>query len=80
MHKYHQAMITILTGFMFGSLKKIWPWKEVLESIVIREKTHVLKEANILPELNTATIITIVFMFLGFGLVFAIEYLGKKKS
>lgn len=80
MHKYHQAMITILTGFMFGSLKKIWPWKEILESVVIREKTHVLKEANILPEINFATIITIVFMLLGFGLVFAIEYLGKKKD
>lgn len=80
MHKYYQAMITILTGFMFGSLKKIWPWKEVLESVVIREKTHVLKEANILPEINSATIITIVFMLLGFGLVFAIEYLGKKKD
>lgn len=80
MHKYHQAMITILTGFMFGSLKKIWPWKEVLESVVIRNKTHVLKEANILPDMSSSTIFTILFMLIGFGLVFLIEFLGKKKN
>jgi putative membrane protein len=80
MHKYHQAMITILTGFMFGSLKKIWPWKEVLESVVIRNKTHVLEEANILPDMSSSTIFTILFMLIGFGLVFLIEFLGKKKN
>jgi putative membrane protein len=73
-------MITILTGFMFGSLKKIWPWKEVLESVVIRNKTHVLEEANILPDMSSSTIFTILFMLIGFGLVFLIEFLGKKKN
>ena len=32
--KYHDYMVAFLTGLMLGSLRKIWPWKETLESIV----------------------------------------------
>lgn len=28
---YHDATMAVLTGFMLGSLNKIWPWREVLE-------------------------------------------------
>src|SRR5690606_22838206 len=27
---YHNVTLALLTGFIFGSLNKIWPWKEVL--------------------------------------------------
>ncbi len=30
--KYHNATLAILSGFMIGSLNKLWPWKEVLET------------------------------------------------
>lgn len=29
--KYPNSTIALLTGFMIGSLNKLWPWKEVLE-------------------------------------------------
>ena len=29
--KFHDATLALLTGFMIGSLNKLWPWKEVLE-------------------------------------------------
>lgn len=80
MSKFHQAMIIILTGFMIGSLKKIWPWKEVLESITVREKTHVLREANIFPALQNDTYLTILFIVLGFSLVFILEMVAKKMN
>lgn len=80
MNKYHQAMILILTGFMIGSLKKIWPWKETIRSIVVRGKTHVLEEANILPTINSSVLTTIAIMILGFVLVFAIEKFAIKKD
>ncbi len=32
--KYHNATLAILSGFMIGSLNKLWPWKEVLETRV----------------------------------------------
>ena len=29
--KYPDLTIALLTGFMIGSLNKVWPWKNVLE-------------------------------------------------
>ena len=45
----HDVTVACLTGFMLGAMRKIWPWKEVLESKIIRGKVHVLAERNILP-------------------------------
>jgi putative membrane protein len=30
---YHSATVALLTGFMLGSLNKVWPWREVLEYV-----------------------------------------------
>jgi putative membrane protein len=30
LHHYHQATMAVLTGFLFGSLTVVWPWKRVL--------------------------------------------------
>jgi putative membrane protein len=30
LHRYHQATMALLTGFLFGSLAIVWPWKRVL--------------------------------------------------
>ena len=48
--KYHTATVATLTGFMVGSLNKVWPWKETLETYtdshgVVRP----LVEANVSP-------------------------------
>ena len=29
--KFHNATLALLTGFMIGSLNKLWPWKQVVE-------------------------------------------------
>jgi putative membrane protein len=47
--KYHDVTIAVLVGFMIGSLNKIWPWKETLETIVIEGEIKPLVEKNILP-------------------------------
>jgi len=47
--RWHAATISVLTGFMIGALRKVWPWKEVLEISTIRGKIHVLREQNVLP-------------------------------
>ncbi len=31
LHRFHNIAIAVLSGFMIGSLNKIWPWKEVIE-------------------------------------------------
>ncbi|MEX1099077.1 MAG: DUF368 domain-containing protein, partial [Bacteriovoracaceae bacterium] len=81
MHTHRNAMMFILTGFMFGSLKKIWPWKEVLEQTVIRGKEYVLREENIMPRaLDQETILAIFIMFIGFFLVLGLEYISNKSQ
>ena len=78
---YHNMVMCILTGFMIGSLKKIWPWREVIESKVVRGKTHVLKDALVLPtELNSEVIIALALMLFGIVLVFAIENFSHKNQ
>lgn len=48
--RYHDATIAILTGFVLGSLNKIWPWKETLETIVTDHgKVLPIREVNGLP-------------------------------
>ncbi|MDE7078031.1 MAG: DUF368 domain-containing protein, partial [Alistipes sp.] len=40
-----------LMGFMIGSLNKVWPWKEVLETYTDSHgKMQPLVEANVWPE------------------------------
>jgi len=47
---YHDVTIALLSGFLLGSLNKIWPWKEVTKSFVKEDGEVVaLEERNILP-------------------------------
>lgn len=32
LRRHHDPTIALLMGFMIGSLNKVWPWKEVLET------------------------------------------------
>lgn len=34
LQRFHQATMATLTGFLFGSLAVVWPWKRVLEWVV----------------------------------------------
>ena len=47
--KYHDITIAVLVGFMIGSLNKIWPWKETLNTIMVEGEIKPLVEKNILP-------------------------------
>lgn len=47
LHRFHQATMALLTGFLFGSLTVVWPWKRVLVWV---EGSHgQLKPAQQLP-------------------------------
>ncbi len=50
LNKYHQITIAVLSGFMLGSLNKVWPWKRTVETYVDRHgEVKPLVEVNILP-------------------------------
>ena len=51
--RYHDLTVAVLIGFMLGSLRKIWPWKEVLSTITDRHGELIpTVERNILPALT----------------------------
>ncbi|MGE0267010.1 MAG: DUF368 domain-containing protein [Candidatus Omnitrophota bacterium] len=48
--KYHDLTIAILTGFVIGSLNKIWPWKKVIQTLTTSSgKIIPVQEANVWP-------------------------------
>ena len=78
---YREPVIAILVGFMIGSLLKIWPWKEVLESKLIDGEEVVLREKIIAPNGDMSEILLAVgLMFLGFLIVSALEHQQSKSN
>ena len=77
--RWHAATVSVLTGFMIGALRKVWPWKEVLESAVIRGKMHVLRTQNVLPDGFTGEVALAVGLFaVGILVVIALERLSNR--
>lgn len=74
--------LAILTGFILGSLNKIWPWKKVLESKIIEGKEIILKEMSISPfdyEGNNQLYFAIFMAIIGFLVIIFLEKLAVKK-
>ncbi|MGL4411834.1 MAG: DUF368 domain-containing protein [Bacteroidales bacterium] len=77
--RFYNITIALLTGFMFGSLNKVWPWKETLETYVDRHGvTKPLLEANILPE--TFPWSALLLLLLGYALVATLEIVTSKQD
>jgi len=84
--KYHNLTIALLAGFMVGSLNKVWPWKEVVETFTDRHgEIKPLIEENVLPATyeqitgNQSFIIgAIALAIFGFILIFVIENIANR--
>ncbi len=73
---YEQATLAVLVGFMLGSLRKIWPWKITLETMVDHHGEIIpIREANVLPSLATAEFfIAVALCIAGFVLISYIDH------
>ncbi len=72
--RWPKAVLALLTGLMAGAMRKVWPWKEVLEETVIRGKTYVLQTRNVWPEsLDAETVACVAMMLVGCSAVLALE-------
>ncbi|GMN08540.1 DUF368 domain-containing protein [Croceitalea sp. MTPC5] len=79
---YRNTTLALLTGFILGSLNKIWPWKEVLQSKVFDDKIIPIKENNISPlafDGDPQLTFAIILALLGFSLIFILERIASKK-
>ncbi len=79
LQKYYNLSLAFLTGLMAGSMKKIWPWKEVLVSEIIRGKEHVITHQNIFPrEINTELFFAIMLIVAGLAAVIFLERMSSE--
>lgn len=79
---YHNATLALLTGFIIGSLNKIWPWKKVLETRVFDGKSIDVDFQNVLPNQfdgDPQLFASIGLAIAGFSLIFILERLASKK-
>lgn len=81
---YKNYTLAVLTGFITGSLNKIWPWKETL---TWRTNSHGIKVAfnqqSVSPfsfEGDAQLIMAIVLIIVGFLLILIMEKLAVKKQ
>ena len=77
LRRFHDTTIAVLTGFMLGSLNKVWPWKETIETYT--DSHGVIKplvEANILPDQLLWEAVGL--MIFGFAIVYFLEKLSMK--
>ena len=69
---WHDVTISVLAGFMLGSLNKVWPWKECIETYTDSDgNIQPLIEHNILPDQLVPEAIALAF--LGFAIVYVLE-------
>lgn len=79
---FKNMTLALLTGFIIGSLNKIWPWKEVLETKIFNDTIIPVKEENISPFAyvgDNQLLYAILLAILGFSLIFILEKVASKK-
>ncbi len=80
---YQNLTLATLTGFIIGSLNKIWPWKKVLQSEMIEGKLKILQEKSVLPfafEGDNQVLYALFFAAIGFAFIILLEKLALKKK
>lgn len=79
--KYHNMTIGLLSGFMIGSLNKVWPWKNTISTFIDRHGVEKpLLQENILPNTfanilgqDSQLIFAILLAIAGFLLIWMME-------
>ncbi|MBN1992763.1 MAG: DUF368 domain-containing protein [Anaerolineae bacterium] len=79
--RYHDTTVAVLMGFILGSLRKIWPWKETVEFIERHGQQIPIRQINVLPEaFNGEVALAILLAMVGFALVIVLDYLASRKK
>ncbi len=72
MQEYRNETLSVLTGFMIGSLPVVYPWKEVLPGM--------FDYYFYMPPMNHQFIVSIIMAVVGASLVLVLSHLSKKKE
>lgn len=87
-NNHKNSTLAVLTGFIIGSLNKIWPWKEIIsfrinskgiETPVIQESI-LPKKYELLYQLDAQVGIAISLMLIGFFSIIILEKIGSSSK
>lgn len=79
--RWHAATLAFLTGMMVGSLRKIWPYKEVIETKIVDGEMFVLKEKWLLPwQIDGHFLLSFLFILIGMGVILLLDKVSRKKE
>jgi len=81
---YHNLTLALLTGFILGSLNKVWPWKKVISwrenSNGIEVPLHEESISPFLYEGDNKIVLAIGFIIIGFLTIFLLEKFGSRAN
>ena len=86
LHHHHNVTMAVLTGFMLGSLNKVWPWKHTLSTRINSHGEVVpVDQANVLPQQyleltgqDPKLLFSLVLMVIAVVLVLSLERLEQR--
>jgi putative membrane protein len=80
--RYHDLTMAILIGLMLGSLRKIWPWKETVSTFLDShgEEVSTLQANTLPPSLDSEVGAALLLMFLGFVVVFGMDFWTRRRD
>lgn len=81
--KYKNLTLAGLTGFIIGSLNKIWPWKETLTTRINSHGEEVpllQKSVSPLSFENNQLLLAIVFAIIGYAVILLLEKIQENKK
>ncbi len=86
--KFHNATLALLTGFMVGSLNKVWPWKIVTEYrinskgelVPFLERSVTVREYEMATGQSGSLLYALSLMLLGVLLIIFFEKLANHKN
>ena len=76
--KYRNLTFAGLTGFIIGSLNKVWPWKEALQTdplngSVIHEKSVLPSTFEMITHTDAQVVTALLLAIVGFFVIYSIE-------
>ena len=77
---YEKIIVSLLTGFLLGSLNKLWPWKINTDQLLVvhSDGDKEFIQHNVMPHLDSGFLWILLCIVFGFGLLFSIEFAARK--
>lgn len=79
LNRWHGTTVAVLIGFMVGSLRKIWPWKEVTAARIVHGEERILADRMVLPEPGAGLAFSLALMLGGVLLISGLEAIRRRK-